>query len=120
MRSVERVVGVDGKLETHVNAEHEDASEASADFRAVVAAAAAVVVVAVEVVEACHDGHYHLYHHFQVVEPLEAIVDDAVGTSATVGPMVKVDYSAFAVDAEALDKRQLANIPNLLQQRTEA
>lgn len=121
VRSVERVVGVDGRLETHVNAEHEDASGASADFRAVVVAAVAVVVVvAVEVVEACHDEHYHLYHRYQVVEPLEAIVDDAVGTSATVGPMERVDCSAFAADAEALDKRQLESIPNLLQQRTEA
>lgn len=118
VRSVERVVVGDGRLETHVNAGRGDASVANADFRAVVVAVVVAVVAAVaEVVEVSHDGHCHLYHHFQVAEPSEATVDDAVGTSATVDLMVKVDCFASVADAEALDKRQLESIPNLLQQQ---
>lgn len=121
VRSVERAEVVDGRLVTHVNGERGDASEAGVDSQVVAAAAVAVVVVVVvEVVEACHDVHYHLYHHYQVAEPSEATVDDAVGTSATVGLTGKEDYSAFAADEEALGTRQLENIPNLLQLRTVA
>lgn len=121
MRSVERAEVVDGRLVTHVNAEHGDASEEDADSQAVVVAAAvAVVVVVVEVVGACHGEHCHLFHHYQVAAPLGATVDDAVGTSATVGLTGKEDYSAFAADEEALGMLQLESIPNLLLQRTVA
>lgn len=118
VRSVERAEVVDGRLVTHVNAEHGDASGADAGSQAVVAAAAAVaVVVVVEVVEACHDEHCHLYHHYQVAEPSEATVDDAVGTSAIVDPTEKEDCSAFAADVEALGTQRLGSIPKLKQIR---
>lgn len=121
VRSVERAEVVDGRLVTHVNAVHGDASEEDADSQAVVVAAAvAVVVVVVEVVGACHGEHCHLFHHYQVAAPLGATVDDAVGTSATVGLAGKEDYSAFAADEEALGTLQLESIPNLLLQRTVA
>lgn len=121
VRSVERAEAVDGRLVTHVNAEHGDASEEDADSQAVVVAAAvAVVVVVVEVVGACHGEHCHLFHRYRVAAPLGATVDDAVGTSATVGLMGKEDYSAFAADEEALGTLQLESIPNLLLQRTVA
>lgn len=45
---------------------------------------------------------------------MEATVDDAVGTSVTVGPMAKEGCFAFA-DEEALGTRQLENIPYLQQ-----